>query len=291
MSHIPDSQLTDWTGHGEPWGKDFFNPLARLVAWITTMIFLLPIEGISLNIAIVSGIIIFVFLILLLIAIWKYWSNDEKKNNPNLTKKVVAKYIYLAIFLILSITYLGDNDITLAARFQFFYFPIILVLIATILNYLWERSSEYKSLFFGKKLVVAILLLGLCGGLVVINNYGYQKPDRPDLVASGIRQAQSINPELPILVATVHKTHEQTGEMMGIAWEWNKQESSRTNHQPQFLLLHKEGDKTAFKITEGLHNNLDKLPRPLDLWVINFSAPTDLESKNPAISPNVKNPP
>ncbi len=25
-SHIPDSQLTDWTGHGDPWGKDFFEP-------------------------------------------------------------------------------------------------------------------------------------------------------------------------------------------------------------------------------------------------------------------------
>ncbi|MDJ0649669.1 MAG: glycosyltransferase [Xenococcaceae cyanobacterium MO_188.B19] len=279
-SHIPDSQLTDWTGHGDPWGKDFFEPLGRLVAWITTMIFLLPIEGTSLNIAILSGLIIVLFVILLLIGIWKYWHYNEIITNVDLTKKVVGQYILFALGLILAITYIGENDITLAARFQFFYFPSILLLIAAILNYIWEKASKYESLLFGKKLVVATLLLGLCGGLVVINNYGYQKPDRPDLVASGINQAQSINPEVPILVATVHKTHEQTGEMMGIAWEWNKQQSADTNHQPQFLLLHKDGDETVFRVTQGLHNNLDKLARPLDLWVVNFSAPTDLEPKN-----------
>ncbi len=83
-SHIPDSQLTDWTGDSDPLGKDFFEPLGRLVAFVTTMIFLLPIEGVSANIAIVSGIILIFFLILLLIAIWKYWHFNNKITDLNL---------------------------------------------------------------------------------------------------------------------------------------------------------------------------------------------------------------
>ena len=287
-SHIPDSQLTDWTGDSDPLGKDFFQPLGRLVAFDTTMIFLLPIEGVSANTAIVSGMILIFFLILLLIAIWRYWHFNNKITELNLTKEVVYQYIIFAFILILAISYIGKNDITLASRFQFFYFPAIVLLVAATLNYLWEEESKYQSVFLGKKLVVATLLLGLCGGLVVINNYGYQKPDRPDLVVSAMRQAQSINPDVPILIAIVHKTHEQTGEMMGIAWEWNKQQSDNKNHQPQFLLLHKKGGEPGFQVTQSLNDNLDKLPRPLDLWLINFSAPIDLETKNCFPNPEFK---
>ena len=278
--HIPDNQLTDWTGHGNPWGKDFFEPLGRLVAWISTMILLLPIEGTSIEIAIVSGIVIFLVLLGLLIAVWKYCYQTQNSVELNLTKQVIGKYIVSALLLVLGFAYIGDRDLTLAARFQFFYFPSILIFVAAVLSYFWEQASKTKSLLFGKKLVVIILLLGLCGGLTVINNYGYQKPDRPDLVVSGIKKAQSINPEVPILVTTVHKTHEQTGEMMGIAWEWNKQKSAEQDNSPQFLLLHKQGDETAFKITEALNDKIDELPRPLDVWLVNFSASTDIDEKN-----------
>ncbi len=278
-SNIPDHQLTDWTGHGDPWGKDFFEPLGRLVAWIATMVLLLPIEGVSNNIAIASAIIIVLCLILLLISTWQYWGQVQDKNQINLIKKIISRYLLFSIILILALTYIGDNDITLAARFQFFYFPCILILIAAVLNYLWNNARDRK-VFFGKNLVVVILIIGLWGGMTVINNYGYQKPDRPDLVALGIKQAQNVNPNVPILVATVHKTHEQTGEMMGIAWEWDKDKSNNKNNSPQFLLLHKNGEETAFKITQSLHHNLNKLSRPLDIWVVNFSASTDLESQN-----------
>ncbi|MDJ0575239.1 MAG: glycosyltransferase family 39 protein [Xenococcaceae cyanobacterium MO_234.B1] len=278
--HIPDNQLTDWTGHGDPWGKDFFEPLGRLVAWISTMILLLPVEGTSLGITTASVIVIFLVLLGLLIAVWKYWHQTENLVELNLTKQVIGTYILSALLLVLAFAYLGDHDLTLAARFQFFYFPSILILVASVLSYFWHQSNKTKSPFLGKNLVVIILLLGLCGGLTVINNYGYQKPDRPDLVASGIKEAQSVNPEVPVLVAIVHKTHEQTGEMMGIAWEWYNQKSTDKYNPPQFLLLHKEGDETAFKVTEALNNNVDKLPRPLDVWVINFSASTDLDEIN-----------
>ncbi|HHP7232961.1 MAG TPA: hypothetical protein ACFCUY_19165 [Xenococcaceae cyanobacterium] len=277
---IPDNQLIDWTGQGNPLGKDFFEPWGRLIAWIGTMILLLPIEGTSIAITIVSGVIIFLTLLGLLIAVRKYWHQTQNIAEFNLVKQVIAKYILFALILVLGVTYIGDRDLTLAARFQFFYFPIMLIFVAVVLSYFWQRSAKNKSLFFGKNLGLIILFLSLSGGLTVINNYGYQKPDRPNFVVSGIKAAQKINPEVPILVATVHKTHEQTGEMMGIAWEWVKQKSTELNNSPQFLLLHKQGDATVYQVTQSLHHNLDKLPRPLDLWVVNFAAPTNLEAKN-----------
>ena len=53
---IPDSQLTDWIHHGNPLGSEFFEPIGRLIAWLTTMVFLLPIEGTSSLVTIVCSV-------------------------------------------------------------------------------------------------------------------------------------------------------------------------------------------------------------------------------------------
>ena len=286
--HIPDNQLTNWTEYGDPRGKDFLAPLGRVIAWLATMILLLPVEGVALPIVITSGIIVLVLFFLLLIAVWKYWHQTSNLGQINLTKQVIGKYIFFSLLLVLGCAYIAEKDITWAARFQFFYFPSFLILIATVLSYFWEQSNKNKSWFFGKNLMVVTLLIGLCGAITVISDYGYQKPDRPDLVVSAIRQAQNKNPDIPILVTTVHKSHEQTGEMMGIAWEWHKKKFFNSFNTPKFLLVHKAPGESGVKTTQSFHHNLDNLPRPLELWVVNFSAPTNLENQNCVPDENFK---
>ncbi len=277
---IPDNQLTNWTEYGDPRGKDFLAPVGRLIAWLATMILLLPVEGVALTIVITSGIIVLALFFLLLIAVWKYWHQTSNLGQIYLTKQVNVKYILFSLLLVLGCAYIAEKDITLAARFQFFYFPSFIILIATILSYFWQQTHKNRSLFFSINLMIVTLLIGLAGAITVISDYGYQKPDRPDLVVSAIRQAQNKNPDIPILVSTLHKTHEQTGEMMGIAWEWHKANFSNPSQNPRFLLVHKEPGENGFNTTQSWHRNLDSLPRPLELWVVNFSFPTELENQN-----------
>ena len=264
--NIPDNQLTDWTKHETFWSNKFLEPVGRIIGWITTMILLLPIEGTPVWVTVLSVIIILFILVCLLKFAVQYFKNTS----PSLVQTVIGKYVFFAILLILGFAYLGDRDLTLAARFQFFYFPGIIVLVAAILNYSWQQKS---------KVIFLVLAISFCGSLSVINNYAYQKPDRVDLVVPIIREAQQKNPDVPILIATVHKTHEQTGEMMGIAWEWLKHIEPEVT-PPQFILLHKKVDEAESNVTDNFRQQLLKLPRPLDIWVVNFSAPTGLESQN-----------
>ena len=265
-SNIPDNQLTDWTQHETLLSSEFLEPIGRIIGWITTTILLLPIEGTPVWITVLSVIIVLFTLALLL----KYARQYFKKSTPSLVKQIIGKYVFFAILLILAFTYLGDRDLTLAARFQFFYFPGIIILVAAILDYCCQQKA--------KNIVFLVLAIAFSGSLSVVNNYAYQKPDRVDLVVPVIREAQQKNP-VPILIATVHKTHEQTGEMMGIAWEWLRQIEPNVT-PPQFLLLHKNLNEPEINVTDKFRQQLANLPRPLDIWVVNFSASTGLDSQN-----------
>ena len=103
--------------------------------------------------------------------------------------------------------------------------------------------------------------MGLLGGVRVVCNLGDQKYYRPDLLVPIIQQVS----EVSVLIATSHSTHVQTGEMMGIAWEFKRSGSSVN---AQFLLVHPEQNlKTSSPIVQ---QTLNQLPRPIDVWLVNF---------------------
>ena len=286
--NIPDNQLTDWTSHGNHWSSQFYEPILRLTGWIGTMLVLLPIEGTPIWVTIISGIILLIILLWLLFTIAQYLK-QQSGSTDNLLIEVIGKYVISAMVLILIFVYFGDRDLTLAARFQFFYFPAVLMFVAGVFSYIWQNKSLSR-----KYLVIFTLLIGFAGSLTIINNYAYQKTDRPDLVVPVMMGAQKLNPQVPTLITIVHKTHEQTGEIMGIAWEWNrlleaeKIAEHKGRNLPWFLLLHKDGDVKAHLVTESLHRNLALLPRPLDVWVVNFAAPPKLGKQGCSRDQNFK---
>lgn len=93
------------------------------------------------------------------------------------------------------------------------------------------------------------------------------------------------SPEVPVLIATVHKTHEQTGEMMGLGWEFQRFYKSldpiaaSQKKPPLFLLAHKSR-KAVKNPTDTLNKTLRELPKPWDLWLVNFSAEFEERSHN-----------
>jgi len=180
-----------------------------------------------------------------------------------------------AIALFFIFTYFLGIDLTRGARYNFVYFPAIVILLGASLAVCWHPPKEWKGRengvksigrwgINGKKAVMLIWLMGFMSAVTVFCNLGYQKYYRPDLFVQLIQQISPV----PVLIATTHKTYVHTGEMMGVAREFKLANSPQ---KPLFLLAHQDKDPNTSTI--ALENTLNKLPRPFDLWLVNFHAP------------------
>lgn len=277
IQHGYDSKLTEWIKNSDRIGMEWIAPIFQAIAAWVTMLCLLPVEASQLPIIIASGLGMVVFLIWALPILVRGLKVRMQQARSRIGIQVLGSFILSAIAIFCIITYGLGIDLTRGARYNFVYFPAVIVLVAASLAVCWRESILEKSAYIpirGKKAVVLIWLMGLLSGLTVVCNLGYQKYYRPDLLVSLIQQQSQI----PVLIATTHKTHVQTGEIMGIAWEF-KRKLGQIAGSPKFLLAHQEyqGSSTA---TVTLQKTLSKMPRPLNLWLINFQAPVELETQN-----------
>ncbi|NJR57777.1 MAG: glycosyltransferase [Cyanobacteria bacterium CRU_2_1] len=295
LPFLPDLQgspLTQWIQRDGRSGLEWLDPIAHIIASCVSMIYLLPIQAVSQGVAIASGIVL-IFLILWTIPklIWG-WSVQCQNRDRRLSIMVLSSVVLSAICLFVVSTYVLDRDLTIAFRYHFVYFPAVIILIGAALASSWEKipkpsnsasSSARLSWLYtgGKKTVLAIGLLSLIGGLTVISNLGYQKTHRPDVVVQAIQQEAAENLaqglEENILVAIAHQTHGQTGRLMGIAWQMRHDQTHSSTDlvpNPQFLLVHlSEHPQSPIKT---LRRSLNRAPRPLALWLVNFQdAPDD----------------
>jgi uncharacterized membrane protein len=225
-----------------------------------------------------SGVVMLVFFIwavpILLRAIKVQLQHPESR----IMIQVFVGFVISAIAFFFIFTYFFGIDLTRGARYNFVYFPAIVVLLGASLAVCWHPPKELmgteqgknaiKSIgkwgINGKKAVMLIWLMGFFSAVTVFCNLGYQKYYRPDLFVQLIQQISSV----PVLIATTHKTYVHTGEMMGVAREIKLANSPQ---KPLFLLAHQDQDPNASTI--ALENTLNKLPRPFDLWLVNFHAP------------------
>jgi uncharacterized membrane protein len=254
------SDLTNWIGNGTNGLLALFNPIFQaLAAWIT-MIALLPVEAPQLPIVIASG---FVMLIFFLWALPQLYRGIKVKLTQPKTRLMTWVFVGIgasAIALFFLFTYVFGIDLTRGARYNFVYFPAVMILVGASLAVCWRFNQQ------GKHAVVLIWLVGLLSAITVVCNLGYQKYYRPD---SMVEIIQNHTLHSPILIATTHKTHVQIGEMMGIGREFKL----AGINPPQFLLARETSAATA-----TLQQTLNNFLRPLDLWLINFHAPVEMNS-------------
>jgi uncharacterized membrane protein len=276
--HVSDNQLTEWI-YDQTFLTSWMSPIERLVGWTLTMVAVLPVEGVPTQIAIASGLVVLVYVgWLSRIALRGLTALSQP---DRLSVQAIGGVGAAALGLILCLTYGLHADLTIAARYQFIYFPVLMVLVGGTVGLRFSVLHWTRSRLFWQGAV--LLLLPLLGSLTVVNNFAYQKPDRPDQLVPIIRATSQV----PVLIATAHQTHEQTRELMGLALEYRRQveadlESTgldRADHrtdlsqassaeQPQFLLAHLEpNSNTAVEI---LQQTIARLPRPFDLWTVNF---------------------
>ncbi len=274
-----DSKLTAWIKNSDRMGIEWIAPIFQAIAAWVTMLSLLPVEASQLPIIIASGLTMIVFFIWALPILVRGLKVRMQEPGSRIGIQVLGGFIVSAIAIFFLITYCLGIDLTRGARYNFVYFPAVIVLLGASLAVFWRQSllekSDYTTNFSGKKAVAVIWLMGLMSALTVVFNLGYQKYYRPDLLVSLIEQQS----QKPVLIATTHKTHVQTGEIMGIAWEFKHKFANNLATIPQFLLAHQEykGDKAA---TATLQKTLAKMPRPLNLWLVNFYAPVELKTQN-----------
>lgn len=271
-------ELTQWIESGDRSGFAWLNPIFQAAAAWITMLSLLPVEASALPVVIASGGVMIIFFVWALPIFYRGWKTLLRQRD-RLMCQVFAGVICSAIALFFIITYAFGIDLTRGARYNFVYFPAVMVLVGASLAVCWNsqrrggKSQETGSPIFqskfsfstGKKAVIIIWLMGLVSGITVVNNLGYQKYYRPDLLVQLIQN----NYQVPILIATTHQTHVQTGEMMGIAREFKLS----TTTSPLFFLAHQDQSKPSV-----LQKTLNQLPRPLDLWLVNFYAPVEVNS-------------
>ena len=292
------SELTEWISISDSNLKNLLSPIFQFLATGVTMLFLLPIESPYFAIAIISAVVMILFLILLFpiffSSVITCWENSDRYSC--LSTRIFGGVILASTVLFLGFTYILGIDITRGARYSFVYFPAVIILVAAILAEIFNKQLV-KSRFFnlsvftttGKTTVILIWLIALLSGLTVVSNLGYQKYYRPDLLVSLIQKIS----DKPVLIATTHHTHVETGELMGIAWSMRKnfnQKSKRrcTNELiceekylattgVKFILVHHKHDTE--QATKLLHKIINKQEYSFDLWLVNFSS--DINSTVP----------
>jgi len=292
-----DSQMTQWIMSSDRTILTEIGPIFQAIAAWITMLCLLPVEAPSLFVVMASGAVMLVFLIYALPILVQGFKALLGQPGTGLATGVLGGFVLGAIALFFAITYFLGTDLTRGARYNFVYFPAVPVLLAAALSISWNatnarntkpnadskvslRENTEHSKTTGKLAVVLVWLMGLLSGITVVSNLGYQKYYRPDLLLPVIQQASSV----PVLIATTHNTLVQTGEMMGLAWEFKRAtQLQRSLVNPTFLLAHQTENQcqgTACPAATTLQGTLAQLPRPLDLWLVNFKAPIQPEPPN-----------
>ncbi|MBN3942306.1 MAG: glycosyltransferase [Nostoc sp. NMS9] len=269
--------LTEWI-RGSRVGLDWLSPIFQALGTLIAMISLLPVESSQLLVVIPSGVVMLTFFIWAVPILLRGIKIQLQHPESGMMIQVLAGVVISAIALFFIFTYFLGIDLTRGARYNFVYFPAIVVLLGASLAVCWHPPQEWMETepgengitsigkwgINGKKAVMLIWLMGFFSAVTVICNLGYQKYYRPDLFVQLIQQTSPT----PVLIATTHKTYVHTGEMMGVAREIKLANSLQN---PLFLLAHQDRDPNASTI--ALENTLKKLPRPFDLWLVNFHAP------------------
>lgn len=276
LQNIQEGELTRWIYQGERSGLAWLDPVGQALAGWISMLYLLPIQANSEVLVTISGVALVLLSLWTIPKLYRGLKVQYVRREGRLGVMTLSVFVIAAIGLFFSITYFFDADLTSAFRYNFVYFPGVIVLAGAGLASSWDVAIRIAQApvvnvppallsllrVSNRKAVIVIWLLSLVGAFTVLTNLAYQKTHRPDVVADAIRQeAQNTT-----LVAIPHRTHGQTGRLMGIATLLRAENPPAI--EPLFLLAHETQNPRS--VTTTLRRAINQLSRPLNLWLINF---------------------
>lgn len=254
---IADNEITTWIQTSLEL-KAIWLPPVLMLGWMQSMVMLLPVEGVPLVIAISSVLVMAIVVIWTVPKFAAVWRSLQASDGGII---ITSSYLVASIFLFLLIIYGWGRNLSLAARYQFVYFPLFVLAIAFCLGKLWDKPKS--------KSVIVVLLLSFLGSLTVINNYGYQKSQQLDSTAAFIQQTATN----PAVIATRYQTHSQTRELIALAYSFQRLQGDRPSVKPYFspkFLLNRGYVEGEDRGLYNLHHAIDSETKPLDLWAINL---------------------
>lgn len=285
LANSQTSPLTEWIFYDRSDLLMWLNPIFQFLAAWVVMVILLPLEADFLPLAAVAAVVMIAFLIWVVPLLVRSFKMLLANPQTRWAVVLLGGLVLGGIAVMTVITYGLGRDVTRGARYNFIYFPAVLALLGMALATLWNRGGlvdeattpppwtsrrwyapRHQFPKTGKTAVLGILFLGFLSALSVAVNLGYEKYYRPEQLAAQMRQYT----EAPILVATDHQTHVQTGEMMGLAREFLLAPDASPYTLPRFILAH--GEKNSFTPAATLNQVLNQVPRPFDLWLVNWHA-------------------
>lgn len=263
---ISNNDLTSWIQTSYEL-KEIFEPIPRLLAWMITMVMLLPIEGTNIFITILSAVVILIILIWAIPNLIQGWRSQFVNPQTRLPMIILGSYVGGAIIIFFLIIYGLGKDISLAARYHFVYFPGLILLIAACCL---KKTSGGNNFDPGKnnRVVSLLLIMGILGSITVISNYGFQKSRHSDRLAAYIQESANF----PAIVAMTYQTNSELRELMGLALSFhrlNSQGGLTASQLPQFLLVQQNKQKANIALSK-LSHILTTQPKPLDLIGVNL---------------------
>ena len=135
------NELTEWIQTSYEIDQ-IWQPILRLLVWLLTMVFLLPVEGINIAIATISTLVILMVLLWVSPAVRRGILAQMASPLSRLSVQVLGGFFIGAIAIFLMIIYALGKDLSQAARYHFVYFPTVIVLLAAALAICWEEGSR-----------------------------------------------------------------------------------------------------------------------------------------------------
>lgn len=274
---LPDTDLTKWLQAGEFDHALWLDQLLRSLAATVSMVYLLPFQSVPTWVVLGSGVTIGLLLLWTVPLLWCGWKNQAWHPATRSMLLLVGSYVGVAIALSLIITFGLGTTFSSVFRYRFICLPGFVLLVAIALADYWARPATLipglKSLQVkGHVMIGIVVLFAFLGGVTVVTNLGYQRTHRPDQVATAIHASF----QSPTLIAMPHKTHGQTGRLMGVAWELRRLSLTHAQ-QSSFLLAHQPQQDVTPAIA-ALQTAVSHLSRPAHVWRINFRSEANSRS-------------
>ena len=275
---ISDNELTSWITTSYEL-KEILEPIPRMLAWVITMVMMLPVEGISTWGIIISALIMLTVLFWVIPSLIRGWRSLFINLQTRFPMIILGGYLLSSLVIFFLIIYGMRKDISLAARYHFVYFPVLILLVAAAMAACRNRATFTLSLetsmwrkFYHQaiknKVVSILLIMGLLGAFTVIGNWGFQKSRHSDRLAAYIQD----NSNFPALVAMTHQTHSELRELIGLAFSFQRlssQDGFSRSQLPKFLLVQQYKSGENITLT-SLSQILTTQSKPLDLFGVNL---------------------
>jgi uncharacterized membrane protein len=286
IANTSGSDLTAWI-RDDLAPAEWLLPPLRLLVWLVTMLLLLPVEHQPIAVMVASGIGLVALVWLAVRAIGPvWWSGSQRSDEAGVIWRTLAIGAIGPLLLMLGLIYSDRGDLSVAPRYQFVHFPLVVLGLGLALGLV---AAQRRPVVIGawrgsgRAIVLGLLVASLAGGLFVAGNAGFQKSRQVDRLWDWI-EARSVG---PALLVTEMETFAEVRSTVAIAYEWQRRHDrppeitrpARPQFPPQFLMLRKTSDRPELTAPLAMILRSPSQPsalQPLDLWIVDFVPKLDL---------------